>query len=221
MKMKLCALIIVIWFTGVHTLVSAGFQPESQSEPQSKDLFYQSGSSHQGVKVSILLNRNGQETTVRPTHNFVSGDRIKFILEMNYSGYLAIINKGSSSRQKLIYPQGGGISQVQVKKRIELPSGSDWIRFDEQTGKEEVTILMSNKPFKVEGTPSAGAGTQPTSGSIGGVASPQEEAEILAALNKSITKDLEYDSGNSGFTVTASQNFTKPIKIVFTLNHGG
>lgn len=220
MKMKICALIIVIWFTGVHTLVSAGFQTEAQSEPQAKDLFYQTGSSHQGVKVSILLNRNGQETTVRPTHNFVSGDRIKFILEMNYSGYLAILNKGTSGRQNLIYPQAGGVSQVQVKKQIELPSGSDWIRFDEQTGTEQVTFLMSKKPFKAEAESSGGTGIQPVSGSIGGVANPQEEAEILAALNKSITKDLVYDSGNSGFTVTSSQNFTKPVKIVFSLKHG-
>ncbi|HNJ42873.1 MAG TPA: hypothetical protein PKZ53_20490, partial [Acidobacteriota bacterium] len=128
--------------------------------------------------------------------------------------------KGSSGKQKLIYPHGGGISQVQVKKQIVLPSGEDWIRFDEQTGTEQVTFLMSKKPFKAEVEASGGTGGQPVSGSIGGVANPQEEAEILAALNKSLPKDLEYDSGNNGFTVTSSQNFTKPIKIELNLKHG-
>ena len=57
-----------------------------------------------GVRVRIELDRGGRARWVSPKTTFQAGDRVRFHFNMNFTGYVVIINLGSSGKRTLLFP---------------------------------------------------------------------------------------------------------------------
>ena len=104
-----------------------------------------------GAKVRILLKRGTEkERYVTANETFVSGDKIKLAFDINFEGYIALLNIGSSGRITMLYPYVGTDSKVEPDDKEQLipANRNDWITFDKQAGTEQITIVFSTNPIK-------------------------------------------------------------------------
>jgi hypothetical protein len=85
---------------------------------------------------------------VSPDSVFHQDDRIDFVVQTNYPGYLYIGNKGPTGAWTPLFPSSeieNGDNRVRAFHKYTLPPGYR-IKFDEQTGVEDVFILFSREP---------------------------------------------------------------------------
>jgi hypothetical protein len=101
-----------------------------------------------GVRCSILKREGSESVEVGSNEVFRSGDRIRLRVEVNGSGYLYIIHRGSSGVWKPLFPSAevaGGDNRVEKGKPYEIPPGYVFT-FDEQPGEERLFIVLSRQP---------------------------------------------------------------------------
>lgn len=101
-----------------------------------------------GLKYSILKLVNGEMTEVPPDTVFHAGDRIRFSVETNGSGYLYIVSQGSSGTWKPMFPSSevdDGSNRVEGFHAYTMPPRTRFY-FDEQPGEERVFIVFSREP---------------------------------------------------------------------------
>lgn len=180
-----------------------------------------SGGGMAGTKVSIELNRGGDIRFVPPTTAFRSGDRIRLHFALNFSGYVEVWNRGSSGRVTRLFPHGGASNRVERTSDYRIPNDG-WIVFDDNPGREELTLFVSQKPMAGGGGGGYGGGGMSSSG---GSASSAEQQEILAILNSrsSNARDLRLEvDGDSGYAFNSSSGSSGgagEMKITFLLEH--
>lgn len=183
-----------------------------------------------GAKVAIELNRNGKISMVSPDYEFMSGDRIRLVLDINFSGYVALINEGTTGKETLLYPYAGVSNEVFPNGALKIPN-TDWIKFDNNKGVEKLTVIFSNKPIpelsqiNQAATPNTSGGGQST----GGPATNDEQAQILAELNSRSLKrsknlknsrDLSIESASDGtYCVTNNSQLNDVIGFELFLKH--
>jgi hypothetical protein len=215
---------IVLWFVTLMLGIGGGWSATAQTKqkPRAKDLYvqYNDGDStfpgNPGAKVSVLLKRGNQEKVVSTNETFQSGDRIKLIFDINFSGYVAIMNQGSTGKEQLLFPykSNGRLvdSRVTPNAGTKLPGGGDWIVFDNNPGNETVTVIFSNTPFEEFNNLSSGS-----------ITTGSEADQVLAELNsKSLrrSKDLYVQSESDGtYCVTQNGSLNGPVQFTFTLRH--
>jgi hypothetical protein len=99
-----------------------------------------------GVSYKLALQKpNGDFTIVNKSHVFRTGDRVKMIVKANRSGYLTILNVGSSGRTHVLF--NDYIDGTQI---YEIPRNSNF-RFVGEPGTEKVLIMLSNNPNPMGG----------------------------------------------------------------------
>ena len=227
---KLLSLLSLAIAIGIFGAFEASAQ---KSKPGAKDMFtrYNDGNNstagYEGAKVSVLLKRGNQpEKIVSPNETFYSGDKIKLVFDINFSGYAAIVNTGPTGNETLLFPHLDRNSQV-VSHRVspnagtQLPRGNDWIVFDDKTGSERVTVIFSKTPLlEIENYQEAVTG-----GSDGRIASESEADAVLAELNsKSLkrgkSKDLSTQVDSTGtYSVVQNGLGNEPVAFTFYLKH--
>jgi len=226
MKMKnliaLAVLGLVFGFAGIL---------EVSAQTQAKDLYtqYNDGNNatvgYEGMKVSVLLKRGNQrERVVSTNETFYSGDKIKLIFDINFSGYAAIVNTGSSGKENLLFPYFDNSNrlishQVSPNAGTQLPRGNDWIVFDNNAGNERITVIFSKKPIvELENYEETVTGN-----SSGTQAEGNERDQILSELNsKSLgkSKDLYTQTNNDGtYGVALNGLGNEPVAFTFSLKH--
>lgn len=214
-----------------------------------RDLYIEGpgGSGMSGAKVTVELKRNGRTSYVSPDYAFQSGDRIRLIFDLNFQGYVTILNVGSSGRTQLLYPYQGVSNRVSPNAATKIPQ-NDWIRFDNQPGTEQLTVIFSSAAIPevqqyeslvaqeptTSRPPSNGpVVTQPSAPaggnvSTGGVATSDEAQQILAELNSRSLKrgraakgrDLFIETGSDGaYCVANNSQITQPIAFTINLAH--
>jgi hypothetical protein len=103
-----------------------------------------------GLRYSLLKqNRNNQAEEVDPDTIFHSGDKIRLSLESNDSGYLYVVQRGTSGRWTLLFPAKeilGGKNTIEKGERHEIPLGDVWFAFDQQPGIEKLFLVLSREP---------------------------------------------------------------------------
>lgn len=103
-----------------------------------------------GLRYSLLKQvRDNQVEEVDPDAIFHSGDRIRLRIESNDSGYLYVVQHGSSGRWTLLFPSEetpGGRNTIEKGDRHELPPGDVWFAFDKNPGIEKIFLVLSRKP---------------------------------------------------------------------------
>ncbi len=101
-----------------------------------------------GVQYWIELHRNGRVWRVNNRVPFRSGDRIRFHVRPNITGFAYILLKsGSRGEQSLLFPDParGDDNHVAAGQDYALPADS-YLAFDENPGTEKVGLLISRQP---------------------------------------------------------------------------
>jgi hypothetical protein len=178
-----------------------------------------------GTKMTIELRRNGKVSWVSPNATFRSGDEIKFHFTTNFSGYVAILQQGSTGNRSILFPNRGADNRVRLNVDNVIPAKrDDWIVFDRHPGVEKLTFIMSKNPLKEIEMLSTILG-QPNSGGGGGqvVAGSAEEQQILNELNNRAldgSRDLSIQTvGGSAYAVASEQNIGAPVRFILNLTH--
>jgi hypothetical protein len=107
-------------------------------------------SDHIGLRYTLLQrDPAGRYVEVLPTTVFHSGDRVKISVMANHSGYLYIIQQGSSGTWSPIFPSqdaGKGTNYVESGQVYEVPNDGAF-ELNKQAGKEHLFILLSVDPI--------------------------------------------------------------------------
>ncbi len=102
-----------------------------------------------GIRYTILkINPDNSTTEVAADTVFHSGDRIRFSIEPNASGYLYIINQGSSGTWKPMFPSPeveDGNNHVDGFHPYTMPPKTR-LAFDTTPGTENLFIVFSRQP---------------------------------------------------------------------------
>jgi hypothetical protein len=204
-------------------------QVSAQKKPaKAKDLFTQYNDNNpstvgaEGAKVAILLKRgNSEARLVSPNETFYSGDKIKLVLDINFSGYAVILNKGTSGKINPLFPylENGELvdHSVSPNAAVQLPKGNAWINFDSNPGDEQVTVIFSKNPInEMDRYEESSTGTRVDS---------SRADQILAELNsKSLarrkSKDLFTQTESDGtYCVSQDGLGSEPVGFSFYLKH--
>ena len=79
---------------------------------------------------------------------FKSGDKIRVSVEANDSGYLYIVQQGSSKTWSVLFPNEDteqGSNRIQRNREYEIPGGGRFT-FDDQAGSEKMFIVLTRRP---------------------------------------------------------------------------
>jgi hypothetical protein len=137
------------------------------------------------VKTTMLLTRDGQTSTVLPSHEFKSGDRVKLVYTPNIDGFVYWMTKGTSGEHKMIFPseKTGMDNKVERNKEYTIPTKGAF-RFDDKTGKEELLCVLSPSALPDMNSAVAAVTKSPAA---------KEECEEDATASKRTTRDLVFD----------------------------
>jgi hypothetical protein len=159
--------------------------------------------SYMGLSYWIeLIGSDGQMQRVTASRTFRSGDSIKLYLISNRSGYLYLINTGSTGRSSILFPYADNDNFVQANVPYLVPKDAR-ILFDHNPGEERLLAILSPQPL----TQKAGAITAPDKSSLFGSTLAQQGCkdltidtpEQLAQLGKKCgSKDLIVEEDVTG-----------------------
>ena len=113
-----------------------------------------------GVRIRVELDRDGRARWVSSKTVFRAGDKVRFHFAMNFPGYVAIINQGSSGKRALLFPYPGVSNHIGRTADYTVPQGEGWFEFDDTPGKEQLTFVMSKREI-AEVTQVTGGGSHP------------------------------------------------------------
>lgn len=177
-----------------------------------------------------LLGNDGQMQQVTTSRAFSSGDRIKLNLMSNRSGYLQLINVGSTGRSAVLFPYSGKDNHVQANTPYIVPRDA-WIRFDNNPGEETILAVLSPSPFSQNGGGqyTASAGSTQLAQYTGGCKdlTLYTDYNPAQALGRCGSKDLIVEEDTSGASqahyavapVAALQQSDQVIAIPIKLRH--
>lgn len=149
-----------------------------------------------GTKITIELNRKGRLSFVKPTYKFRSGDKIRLRLATNFEGYISLLNVGSTGEAEFLYPYDGANNRVMPSKDVQIPGSDAWIVFDEKTGTENLTVIMSKEPLG-------------------------ESADNYNEIRQTNSRDLLIEYANDGvYAVCEDDQISKPVGFTLKLKHG-
>jgi hypothetical protein len=96
------------------------------------------------VKTTLQLTRDGQVSTVVPSHEFKSGDKVKLVYTPNIDGYVYWMSKGSSGEYSIVFPtpKTGMDNKVERNKEYTIPVKGA-LKFDDKPGNEELLCILS------------------------------------------------------------------------------
>jgi hypothetical protein len=89
-------------------------------------------------------------TAANPDSEFLTGDRIKLIVEANEQAYLYVYAKGASGTNKILFPDAaidGEQILVPAHRSFEVPSDLGFI-FVAPAGQERITVFLSRRPVQ-------------------------------------------------------------------------
>lgn len=117
---------------------------------------------------------------------FRSGDKIKVAVEPNDTGYLYIVQQGTSKTWNLLFPNEDteqGSNRVDRNQEVDLPAGGRFT-FDAQKGEEKLFLVLTRRPEPdleklIYSLSQAGTGAQPAS-----TPKTEEKHRMMLAQNR-------------------------------------
>lgn len=173
------------------------------------------------VMTTLDLTRDGQTTSVLPTHQFKSGDKVVLRYTTNTDGYVYWLAKMSSGQYSLLFPtpQTGSDNFIKRNNENVIPTKGAF-RFDATVGKEE--LLMVFAPERIPELEKVVA--EVAANKSGNTVS--ENATQVAKVennntNKRATRDLVFDDEDDEQINTQSQVAPQgePFVAHYILNH--
>jgi hypothetical protein len=98
-------------------------------------------------RLGILLEADGAFKRVRPDYSFRSGDRFRFEIAANRTGWLYVLHTSGGKLQQL-WPAGKNTEEIRRGQTHEVPSSPGLFIFDKEVGDEPfyVVIRTDRKP---------------------------------------------------------------------------
>ncbi len=148
-----------------------------------------------GVRYWIELLRPGSGYVKRVSNDrvFRSGDRIRIHVSTNADGYMHLLLAGTTGSRSIIPVSSNPKGAVQMGEEYVIPANGGWLLFDENPGKEELTLVYAS------------------------VRSSNEVAQVVqnAAVNNASFQDrlfaLSKQFAGSNHTITQVQSGTKDL----------
>lgn len=174
---------------------------------------------YQGLSYWIERSNGNGFQRVTGASEFHNGDRIRFFVRSNRSGYLYIVTRGVSGRTAYLYPTKTTESEyIEAGKDYRIPQ-QDAIVFDNQPGTEEVWLFLSDTPLSTNRDETGAAPTTLASNQCGSkdlmLSSPDSAVNQCGpTLVGGNAKDImiEDDSQSEqpgGYGVMTGENFDK------------
>ena len=160
------------------------------------------------VQTSLDLTRGGKTTSVLPTHQFKSGDKVKLRYTTNADGYVYWLAKMSSGAYTMLFPNPDTGMDNYIKRNEEhtVPVKGAF-RFDDNPGTE--SLLMVFSPNKI---PELEQAVAEASGQKGNVAQRATQVARLEKDNtsKRKTRDLVVEEEDDEETGVSTQSQIAP-----------
>jgi hypothetical protein len=153
------------------------------------------------VKATVELTRNNKTTTVLPTEDFKSGDKVHLLFSANRDGRVYWLAKGTSGQYQVLFPNAkAGMDNAIVKnKEYTVPVKGAW-KFDDNKGTETLVCIVSPSSVAVldKAVALAGEGKKDdASGLVSGVVNGHE--------TKRTTRDLVFEEEDNADVNTKTQ----------------
>lgn len=116
----------------------------------SKKPIHKSNNKNDYSGLSYWIERQSDEGMQRVTTSstFTSGNRVRLHVKSNRSGYLYVVNQGSSGHSDFLFPATSNDREyIDANQTYTVPAHGGYIRFDSQPGQEVVWIFLSQYPL--------------------------------------------------------------------------
>ena len=169
------------------------------------------------VKATVELTRDGKLSTVLPTEQFKSNDKVRLLFSTSRDGNVYWVAKGTSGQYQVLFPsQKAGMDNTVVRNHsYTVPAKGAW-RFDEQKGAETLVCVLSPSPVAELDKAVA----------LGGEGKKDEASEIISSVvnrheNKRTTRDLvfEEEDDQDVNTKTQTSKDKEPFIATYELIH--
>lgn len=160
------------------------------------------------IKTTVLLTRDGQETTVLPGAEFQSGDKVKLVFTSNVDGYVYWLAEGSSGEYSMLFPNAQtGMDNAVVRNQTYTIPGKGSFRFDDTPGNETLLCILSTQRMP-DLDEAAGLNFQDTTA-------------VETTKKKSSTRDLVFEDDEDEDVSTAAQTAPvgEPFVVQYVLTH--
>lgn len=101
-----------------------------------------------GMKIWLQRQVNCDDTkpfvTVAPNSAFFTGDCVRIKFSLNFSGYLTIVNLGTSGKRATLFPKRDETNLISPRTEYLLPK-SGKLRFEGNPGNEQIIFIVSKK----------------------------------------------------------------------------
>ncbi len=169
------------------------------------------------LKSTIVLIRDGKRSTVVPSHEFKSGDKVKLVFTPNVDGYVYWLSKGSSGAYTVLFPsEQAGVDNVVKRNQEYTVPVKGTFKFSGKPGKEQLLcVLATEKVENLEKIIAAKASLKGITDELQASATSAEDGE------KRTSRDLVFDDEDEGDVNTKSQTAVKgkPMITRFDLTH--
>jgi hypothetical protein len=102
------------------------------------------------LRYSLLRqDSNGNFGEADPKAQFISGDRVRLVIESSDTAYLYVVSQGSSGVWKVLYPapsNDANSNRVVPTKRYDIPGTNQTFTFNDQAGEERLFVILARKP---------------------------------------------------------------------------
>jgi hypothetical protein len=129
---------------------------------------------------------------------FHSGDRIRLLFEANVDGYLYVMQKGSTGRDRLLFPDPQLGVENRVQRGVQYPvPAKRWFSFDKNPGEEKLTVIVSRTPLKSVTQQIAAAQGTSSEGSVSVVSVVEELNQSVRPRDLAIFQEKSAAPANS------------------------
>lgn len=108
-------------------------------------LAFQTDAEIHRMEITLERQHDGKWTVVDPGLVFEAGDRLRFRFRANFSGYLYVMNKGTSGKYELLFPreETGKDNRIEKDQEYRIPVKEAWFRVDGPPGHDVVYWLVT------------------------------------------------------------------------------
>ena len=103
------------------------------------------GQDPQRIRVTVERQEAAAWTPVNAAHVFEAGEKLRFRFASSLTGYLYVINQGTSGSQELLFPRSdtGGDNRVEAGKDYIVPASQGWFKVSGPPGQDVVSWVVS------------------------------------------------------------------------------
>ena len=195
--------------------VEAKTEPKMKKQAPRKPAVVSSPERRVGLKYRILLRTPDCDIKeVDSSHTFHSGDKVRLQIEANVDGYLYVLQKGSTGKDRMLFPDpriNGGDNKIARGILYSVP-GNQWFTFDNNPGTENLTVAVSRTPMKSVVPPA------PPKQTASNQAKEREEeglvsvVSVVQELNQNVrSRDLVFIQEKAPVVTAPAQSISAPV----------